>query len=396
MSRLNDDEIVSWSQWLTIAGMIFRCAAVWSSVAGLLGQIWPPSLPLAVVLVVLVACVAANGAVVLRTVLGRHLDLHRSRAFLVGDLLVSVGINLAVAATLPRGTHDLFFRDVAWFYLIGGVGIWTAVRGPRVGAAVMLAGVPLQLGMGLLNGVPLAEQSLSQLAVRQIWLALAFVMALSMLPLYRHGRRLARSEGLRAGRQAERARQLRALHDTVLQTLEAVALRTDVTSEDADSRLRAVRLAARSQAREIRTTLLQDDDVHSEEPGLGAALRAQAAIARDVGVVARLSVDEVEHAADDLLDPVQVEALGEAAGEALANVGKHAHVSDAVLCASVGPERVEVTVSDAGRGFHPARRQGFGLRESVHARMRDAGGGADVSSAPGRGTVVTLWVPRQP
>ena len=393
LASRHDEEIVSWLQWVTVAGLIFRCAAAPSSVAGLLGEVWPPSLALGAVLVVLVACVAANGVLVWRTTLGQRAEVHRSRAFLVVDLGVCAALNLAVALALPPGTQDEVFRDVAWFYLVGGVGVWTAVRGPRFGAAVVAAGVPLQLGMGLANGIPLADVSVSHVLVRQLWLGIACVMAVALLPLYRHGRRLARVEGLRAGREAERARQLRALHDTVLQTLEAVALRTDVTSEDPESRLQAVRAATRAQASEIRAMLLADEhDPDSTSPGLGPVLRAQAALATRSGVRTVVALDALDRDDAAALVPASVAALGEAAGEALANVAKHAGVSEAVVTASSGDRRVQVTVRDLGRGFPAERRQGFGLRESVHARMRDAGGGAHVWSAPGSGTVVTLWV----
>jgi signal transduction histidine kinase len=58
------------------------------------------------------------------------------------------------------------------------------------------------------------------------------------------------------------------------------------------------------------------------------------------------------------------------------------------------PDGVEVTVRDHGRGFGPgAERAGFGVDRSIVARMREVGGRAELWSAPGRGTRVTLWAP---
>ena len=59
---------------------------------------------------------------------------------------------------------------------------------------------------------------------------------------------------------------------------------------------------------------------------------------------------------------------------------------------------VTVTIADEGTGFDPARigPARSGLRNSVHARLSDAGGRAEIISAPGQGTSVVLtWEPPQ-
>ena len=62
--------------------------------------------------------------------------------------------------------------------------------------------------------------------------------------------------------------------------------------------------------------------------------------------------------------------------------------------------RVEVTVSDTGRGFDPERvpPSRYGIREAIVGRMHAVGGSAQVESHPGVGTTVTLrWAqPRAP
>ena len=393
LSGLHADEIVSWVQWMAVAGLFFRVIAAPSSIAGVLGEIWPPSIAVVSMLVVLVLVVAGNGALVMQSARGHPLPLHRSRALLVVDMAVCIGLNLGFAAILPTGTADESFRDVAWFYFIGGVGLWTAARGFRVGAVLVALGLPLQMVMGVLNGVPVAQQSVLHIVARELWLALGMVMVFALLPLYRHGRRLARSEGLRAGREAERARQLRGLHDTVLQTLEAMALRAGGTHEDPESRLRAVQAASRGQAAEIRALLLRDDDNRGRGVGLVPALRTQADQATADGVRTTVRLDGIDDATVRAVRPEQVAPLRDATGEALANVAKHAEVDEARVDVRATSDSVEVTVSDAGRGFDTTRRQGFGLRESILARMSEAGGGARVWSAPGGGTVVTMWIP---
>jgi signal transduction histidine kinase len=91
------------------------------------------------------------------------------------------------------------------------------------------------------------------------------------------------------------------------------------------------------------------------------------------------------------LPPEVADALAEAAREALNNVAAHAGVTQAWLTAFWSGAEFTLWVVDRGRGFAAhASRYGFGLRSSVIGRMREAGGDARVTSAPGEGTCVEL------
>ncbi len=87
-----------------------------------------------------------------------------------------------------------------------------------------------------------------------------------------------------------------------------------------------------------------------------------------------------------------VEAMAAAAAEALRNCERHARAPHAHVEVAGHEGAVQVTVIDDGVGFDrravPAA--STGLERSVVGRMRDIGGGADVLSAPGRGTRVVL------
>jgi signal transduction histidine kinase len=90
------------------------------------------------------------------------------------------------------------------------------------------------------------------------------------------------------------------------------------------------------------------------------------------------------------------EALVGAAREALNNVVKHAHTSEAWLSAyGDGHGGVTVTVVDRGKGFDPnGKSAGLGLMRSVKHRVLEVGGGVRIDSAPGEGTSVELsWTP---
>jgi signal transduction histidine kinase len=89
-----------------------------------------------------------------------------------------------------------------------------------------------------------------------------------------------------------------------------------------------------------------------------------------------------------------VDAVAAAAGEALANVRKHANTDRAVVSVRPADAGVLVTIADGGCGFDPAvPTAGLGIAQSIQARMRQAGGRARLHSAPGQGTCVELWVP---
>jgi signal transduction histidine kinase len=94
--------------------------------------------------------------------------------------------------------------------------------------------------------------------------------------------------------------------------------------------------------------------------------------------------------------PRVVTALRESAGEAIRNVSRHAGVDDVTVQLSTTPlGQVVVEVRDAGRGFDPARMPGFGVSESILARMGQVGGQARIESSPGMGTTVRLLWPHQ-
>jgi signal transduction histidine kinase len=96
----------------------------------------------------------------------------------------------------------------------------------------------------------------------------------------------------------------------------------------------------------------------------------------------------------EIRDPVATSLTG-ATREALTNVAKHSQVPRAVVNVTEADAIVEVTIRDHGVGFDPeAVTAGFGLPESIRARVVEFGGTAAVWSLPGRGTRVTLHVPR--
>ena len=112
-----------------------------------------------------------------------------------------------------------------------------------------------------------------------------------------------------------------------------------------------------------------------------------------------LDVDVVLDSLEDVPDRVRG-ALLTAIREALTNVARHAHAHHAWVLVRVtaGPAtNVRVEVRDDGIGFDPNRvPSGFGLNRAITGPMQEVGGTARVESRPGHGTRVVLsWASRR-
>lgn len=201
---------------------------------------------------------------------------------------------------------------------------------------------------------------------------------------------------------AARAREevARTLHDGVLQTLTVVERRTTDPvlarmAREQERELREYLFGARAQHHDAANDGRGPATTTTVGPGggdLGAALRAAAARYEDAfGGRADVVV------AEDLPGPstAHTEALAGAAGEAIMNAGKHGGAGRVTVYVEPTDDGgVFCSVKDDGRGFDPATTTpGQGLARSIRARMEEAGGRVDITSRPGSGTEVCLWLP---
>jgi len=76
-------------------------------------------------------------------------------------------------------------------------------------------------------------------------------------------------------------------------------------------------------------------------------------------------------------------------------VARHAGTGTAEVRVHDGNGQVVVEIIDQGRGFdaRSVPRSRRGISESIHGRMAEIGGTAEISGAPGAGTTVTLRWP---
>ncbi|GAP50188.1 sensor histidine kinase [Streptomyces azureus] len=194
------------------------------------------------------------------------------------------------------------------------------------------------------------------------------------------------------GALAERERLAREIHDTLAQgftslvmLIQAVEAELDHDLPEARRHLRLMDETARQNLAEARALVAggapADLDGASLPDALGRLAARHGAALEVTGPVRMLPAGP------------EVVAL-RACQEALANARKHAGSSVAVgVSLAYADDMLTVSVRDDGPGFDPgAVHGGYGLA-GLRARAVEVGGTAEVRSAPGAGTVVTVRLP---
>ena len=190
------------------------------------------------------------------------------------------------------------------------------------------------------------------------------------------------------GAAEERERIARDIHDTLAQTLAGLVLLSERAGRQArDGRTDAAAEAIATIEQTAREALAEsrpaDDALAAAIERLAARFRAEVGLAIDVEVAAGVDLDREQQVV--LLRCLQ---------EALANVRKHARATLVVVTVAPHGEGIGMTVRDDGVGFDPsAARTGFGL-DGISDRATLAGGSVEVDSVPGRGSVLTILLPR--
>jgi signal transduction histidine kinase len=200
-------------------------------------------------------------------------------------------------------------------------------------------------------------------------------------PRLRRAQAVARDERNERIRTEERARMAARLHDSVLQTLALIQRSDDV---------RGAQRLARGQERELRAWLYGGEELDAPDTFAAALRHATEEVEARYDVTVELVQPSDAPLDDDL------EALVNAAREALTNAAKHAGVDTVSVLARASDREASVFVRDRGRGFDrdAVPRDRAGLRESIVGRMARHGGWAGIHTAPGEGTEIELILPR--
>lgn len=190
------------------------------------------------------------------------------------------------------------------------------------------------------------------------------------------------------------------LHDGIIQDIYAVGLTLEharlLLNEDtpaARTRIEQAVSDLNSTIRDIRAYILDLRPRKLHEENLMAGLRRLVAEFRANTFV---EVNLQGPPGDTLLLPEgSALVLFHICQEALANVAKHAHARRVTVAVWTAAERALLEVSDDGRGFDAGKVQqtlGHGL-PNIQTRAVNAGGEVEITSEPGVGTTLLVWVP---
>jgi two-component system, NarL family, sensor kinase len=185
----------------------------------------------------------------------------------------------------------------------------------------------------------------------------------------------------------ERNRIAREMHDTLAQSLAAIAMQletADALTPDNPPVRRALALT-RSTLADARRSVLDLRAAPLDGRDLGGALRA---LTEQLGL--SLSIEDEGHA----LPPAVELALYRIAREALTNVARHSGVTSATITIRRRDDCGQMVITDRGVGFDPATIAPghFGLL-GMTENARLAGGTLTIASAPGQGATITARIP---
>jgi signal transduction histidine kinase len=194
-------------------------------------------------------------------------------------------------------------------------------------------------------------------------------------------------------RDAERRRLERDIRERVERRLAAVAAALDTQRMAVETN--EERQVVTQLQRESASALSQLQDLaHGVYPplladqGLVTALHAHT---RTFALTVNIEADDLGRGAQDVEAAAYFCCL-----EALQNVVKHARARRVVVTLSQSVDRLRFDVEDDGAGFDvSSTSRGSGL-QNMADRAEALGGCVEVSSSPGRGTLVSGWLPASP
>jgi signal transduction histidine kinase len=328
------------------------------------------------------AVLAGMAAWTVATTVAYSVPARRTRYLLAADLVVTAAALLSTGLVqYPRSTYEAAMPVTAT-WVAGPVLAWAVAAGARAGAAaaVMLGICDLVLQHRSPAGASINGPVLLLIS----GVAVGYVSTLTT----RAEHALQRATKIEAVSR-ERERLARGIHDSVLQVLALVQRRgAEVGGEAAE-----IGQLAGEQGAALRALIASGAEPApvSGELDLRALLTGEASA----------TVSVITPAAPVLLAGETAQETAAAVRAALDNVRRHCGEA-ARAWVLVDDERaaVTVTIRDDGPGLSPARlvqaaAEGrLGVSHAIRGRLRDLGGSASITSAPGAGTEVRLRVPR--
>lgn len=199
-------------------------------------------------------------------------------------------------------------------------------------------------------------------------------------------------------KERERKRIAREIHDDLGQNLLALRIEADMLSSRTGSRHPHLHSRALSTVAQIDATIRSVRQIINDlrpnvlDLGLTAAVEWQInEFRRRAGIVCELVLEQPDIRVEDHC----ATALFRILQESLSNVVRHAHASFVRVTLRLEAGTLRMIVSDNGIGLPPggaAKLGSFGLI-GIEERIHILGGTFAISSAPGKGTTITVCVP---
>lgn len=332
----------------------------------------------------LLACYAASGLpAVRRSSLGAMVWLAGLTVCWAAALLVSLEFVWLAFPLLLLGGHLLPFLPALGFTVVvlaAAVGIPLTQSGAVTPAAVIGPIVGGIFAFGIARGY---DALLRESAERRRLIDSLLESQRETAALHEELLRLQRESGAAE----ERARLARDIHDTIAQDLTAIVLLT----RDGAEQTPAIRERAEASLQDVRRIV---DALTPGDLETGALADAISRLGERVAAETTLVVDTRAETLPRLDTHTEVTLL-RAAQSSLANVVQHARASRVVVTLADAGDTIRLDIVDDGIGFDPDEEipvGHLGLR-TLRERMREAGGGLDIETSPGRGTAISLWVP---
>ncbi len=193
----------------------------------------------------------------------------------------------------------------------------------------------------------------------------------------------------------ERRALSRELHDEVAQAFSAILMEAEnLLDLDPAPKVRAhldsIRGVAENGMNEIRNMALLLRPSMLDDFGLLPALEWQA---REIGKRTGLRIQVASELSGELPEEHKT-CVYRVVQEALNNCARHAQASAVEVSVRNEAGQILVTVQDDGSGFDPQRVRGLGLL-GMEERARHLGGTFHIDSKPGRGTLLSVMLPRR-
>jgi signal transduction histidine kinase len=198
---------------------------------------------------------------------------------------------------------------------------------------------------------------------------------------------------------AERQRLASEIHDSLQQGLSGLILQLDATlklpelSPEVRSRLNVARSMVSFTRHEVQNAVWDMESPLLDGTDLSEALRRLTELIGAGAARVQIAVS----GPPTKLGPSVNHHLLRIAQEAITNAVRHGEADTITISLHYDPSFVSLSIRDNGRGFDPAAVLAngighFGLR-SLRARATKIGARPDIQSAPGQGTVITMFLP---